>query len=84
MTVTVHYFAQARDRTGCASEPLELADGSRLADALDAIRAKHPALETLWPHLAVALDGALAQTGSALRHGAEIALLPPVSGGSEP
>lgn len=82
MRVTVLYFAQARDRAGCASESLELAGGAALKDALAAIRRKHPELETLWPHLAVAVDGALAASASALREGAEIALLPPVSGGS--
>ena len=82
MRVTVLYFAQARDRTSRTSETLELADGSRLRDALEAIRTRHPSLETLWPHLAIALDGALVQPDSALRQGAEIALLPPVSGGS--
>ena len=60
------YFAQARDRAGCASEPLELVGGAGLEDALAAIRKKHPELETLWPHLAVAVDGALAASASAL------------------
>jgi molybdopterin synthase catalytic subunit len=79
--VTILYFAQARERAGISREPLELGDGSRLSDAIAAIRARHPALAALWDHLAVAVDGVLAPGDAPLREGAEIALLPPVSGG---
>ena len=81
MFVTILFFAQARERAGCASEPLELPDGSRVTDALAAIARRHPALEGLWPHLAIAADGVLVPGDAVLRGGAELALLPPVSGG---
>ncbi|HEY2954691.1 MAG TPA: MoaD/ThiS family protein [Candidatus Eisenbacteria bacterium] len=81
MQIKVLYFAQARERAGRPSAPLELPEGSRVADALTAIRRSTPALDPLWPHLAVAVDGALAPADQALREGAELALLPPVSGG---
>jgi molybdopterin converting factor subunit 1 len=81
MQVTVLFFAQARERTGRASSTLELRAGSRVADALGMIAREHPALEALWPHLAVAVDGTLSQADTPLAEGAEIALLPPVSGG---
>jgi len=81
MRINVLYFAQARERAGRSSAPLELPEGSRVADALTAIRRGTPALDPLWPHLAVAVDGVLAPAEAALRDGAELALLPPVSGG---
>jgi molybdopterin converting factor subunit 1 len=81
MRVTVLYFAQARERAGCASEPLELPDGSRVAEARAALVRAHPALEPLWPHLALAVDGQLVSDAKPLAEGAELALLPPVSGG---
>ena len=81
MIVTVLYFAQARERVGRSSETLELAAEARLRDAVAALRTGRPALEPLWDHLAIAVDGVLAPPDSILRHGAEIALLPPVSGG---
>ena len=81
MVVNVLYFAQARDRAQRSAQRLELPDGSRVADALAAIRREHPGLEPLWSHLAVAVDGRLAREDAALREGAELALLPPVSGG---
>ncbi len=81
MTLTVLFFAQARDRSGCSQRALELPDGSRVADALAALRAAHPGLEPLVPHLAVAVNGELASAEATIPSGAELALLPPVSGG---
>jgi len=81
LTLKVLFFAQARDRAGCAERALELPDGSRVADALAALRAAHPALEPLVPHLAVAVNGELAAADTAIPMDAELALLPPVSGG---
>ncbi len=81
MRVTVLFFAQARERAGCARLALELPDPSRVVDALEMLRQSHPALEPLWPHLAVALNGELAAHDARLMNGAELALLPPVSGG---
>ena len=81
MTITVLYFAQARDHAGCAKESLELPEGSRVAEAVAAIKRDHPKLEALWPHLAIAVDGALANERAVLAAGAELAILPPVSGG---
>jgi molybdopterin converting factor small subunit len=81
MTVNVLYFALARDHAGCGSESLELAAPARVADALEVVRGRHPKLEALWLHLAVAVDGQLVGHDAPLRDGAELALLPPVSGG---
>jgi molybdopterin synthase catalytic subunit len=81
MNVTVLFFAQARERAGHAQTTLDLPDGSRVADALAAIARRHPDLEALWPHLAVAVDGRLSKPDAVLAPGAELALLPPVSGG---
>ena len=81
MRVHVLFFAQARERAGCASQTLELPDGSRVEDARAALARAHPALEPLWPHLALAVNGAIARDGTALPADAELALLPPVSGG---
>jgi len=82
VTITVLFFAQARERAGCASTRIDLPAGSLVKDALAAIARAHPALEPLWPHLAVAVDGRLAATNAALAANAELALLPPVSGGT--
>jgi len=81
MTVTVLFFAQAKERAGCAMHALELPEGSRVRDAVAALHAAFPALGPLWPHLAVAVNGELTDDEAAIPAGAEMALLPPVSGG---
>ena len=81
MRITVLYFAQARERAGCNSKSLELPEGSRVAEARTTLQAAHPALAPLWPHLALAVDGQIVSDAKPLQDGAELALLPPVSGG---
>jgi molybdopterin converting factor small subunit len=81
MTLNVLLFAQARERAGRSRLVLDLPAGSRVTDAIRAVREACPHLEPLWPHLAVAVDGRLAPADAPLADGAELALLPPVSGG---
>ena len=81
MKVTALFFAQVRERAGRASVELSLPEGSRLADALAVLAREYPALAPLWPQLAVAVNGRLARPETPLEEGAELALLPPVSGG---
>ena len=81
MTVKVLFFAQARDHAGAAHDSLELGENARVADALTLLRERHPGLAPLWPHLAIALNGELVAGEAAIPAGAELALLPPVSGG---
>jgi len=75
-------FATASDLLGRQPLKIELPDGSGLADLGRELRARYPALETIWSRLAVAVDGDLAVGDRELREGCEVALLPPVSGGS--
>jgi molybdopterin synthase catalytic subunit len=79
--ITVLLFAQARERAGCSSLALELPEGSRVGDAVDLLTRRHPALDALRPHLAVAMNGRLVRPDAAVPPDAELALLPPVSGG---
>ena len=81
MHVHVLFFAQARERAGCARVTLELPEGARVREALAEIEKRHPGLAALRPHMAVALDQRIAALDDAIQDGAELALLPPVSGG---
>lgn len=81
MRIAVMVFAQARECVGTSSLALELPAASRVKDALEALQRTYPALAALRPHLAVAVNGELAREGDTLADGAELALLPPVSGG---
>jgi MoaE-MoaD fusion protein len=81
MTVHLLFFAQARERAGSGHATLDLPAGSRVRDALAKIGERWPALVELMPHLAVAMNQRLVGGEEAVLDGAELALLPPVSGG---
>jgi molybdopterin synthase catalytic subunit/molybdopterin converting factor small subunit len=83
MKIRLLAFASAGDVLGTGEMELELPEGSRVADLRSWLAAEFPRLAPLWPRLAVAVDGKLAGGEQALTDGAEVALLPPVSGGIE-
>jgi molybdopterin synthase catalytic subunit/molybdopterin converting factor small subunit len=82
MRIHLLAFASAGDALGATEMQLELPDGSRIADLRLRLERDHPALIPLWPRLAVAVDGRIASPDDPLSHGIEVALLPPVSGGT--
>ena len=79
MRVTVLYFAGLRDAAGGASEAIETAAGD-LAALYVELRSRYR-FAMPREQLRVAVDGAFARWNDALREGAEIAFIPPVSGG---
>ncbi len=82
MKVVVVAFATASDVLGQDGVEIDLPEGSRVRDLGAALVERHPELEAMWGRLAVAVDGELVDTGHPLEDGVEVALLPPVSGGS--
>lgn len=76
-------FASAADALGSSELELEMPEASRIADLKSRLDREHPAIGPLWGRLAVALDGRIASLEEPLHDGAEVALLPPVSGGSD-
>ncbi|HUO85836.1 MAG TPA: molybdenum cofactor biosynthesis protein MoaE [Thermoanaerobaculia bacterium] len=82
MRVRVVAFATAAEALGSGERDVELPEGGSLADLRELLERDHPALIALWPRLALAVDGRLAAGDVPLAAGAEVALLPPVSGGS--
>jgi len=82
MKIRLLAFASAGDALGATETELELPDGSRVTDLRARLDRDHPALTPLWPRLAIAVDGRIAGQEEPLQEGIEVALLPPVSGGS--
>lgn len=82
MRIRLLAFASAGDALGAGEMDLDLPDGSRVADLRERLDRDHPALAPLWPRLAVAVDGRVVTFEEPIPDGAEVALLPPVSGGS--
>ena len=82
MHVHLLAFASAGDALGANQLDLDLPDGSDVAALVARLAAAYPRLSPLLPRLAIAVDGELAESGQILGDGAEVALLPPVSGGA--
>jgi MoaE-MoaD fusion protein len=83
MKIRLLAFATAADALGTGETDLEMPDGSRISDLRSRLDRDHPGMIPLWPRLAVALDGRIVPADTPLEDGAEVALLPPVSGGTD-
>lgn len=79
MEVKVRLFAMLRERAGAGEVSLELADGASVRDALDRLGDLADGLP-----LVMAVNREYAPEDQVLGPGDELALIPPVSGGSAP
>jgi molybdopterin converting factor subunit 1 len=77
MNVTVRLFAGLRERAGCDEVALELPEGARVTDALAGLRDIVRDVPVV-----MAVNREYADDGHVLSAGDELALIPPVSGGS--
>jgi molybdopterin converting factor subunit 1 len=75
--VTVRLFAMLRERAGTPEVTLELPDGARVRDALDSLAGLAEGIP-----LVMAVNREYADADRVLDAGDELALIPPVSGGS--
>ena len=82
MRISVLYFAVFRERLGRDQEALELPSGATVADALDALAARHALVAQLRGRFRVAVNQDFAADTAALADGDELALIPPVAGGA--
>ena len=78
MSVTVLYFASLRDAAGVESEVLPRPES--LPRLYEELRARH-GLPLSRERMRVAVDGAFCAWDAPVADGAEIAFIPPVSGG---
>jgi len=83
MRVTVRYFAVVRELFGREGEEQELPEGATVAHLLDRLIAQQPILERLRRSMLVMVNRRYARPDQPLSDGDEVALIPPVSGGSE-
>ena len=79
MKVDVRLFAMLRERAGARQVTLELPEGARVEDALDALADLSAGLP-----LVLAVNREYAPAERVLEAGDELALIPPVSGGAQP
>lgn len=82
MRIRVRLFAIQRELAGTREVPLELVDGATVADAWDALVARHPVLAPGRDFVRFARNGSYAEASTTVEDGDEVAMIPPVSGGS--
>jgi len=81
MTFEVRLFARAKDLAGAESVRVELPPGATVAELRRRLAAERPALAGLLGRCAIAVNDEFADDALVLPHAAEVAVLPPVSGG---
>lgn len=81
MRLHILFFGVLRDRFG-EHEDLEQFPGQTVDELLHYYRVVAPEVSAVWDSLAVAVNQHYAGTKTVLADGDEVALLPPVSGGT--
>ena len=80
-TVTIRLFARARDLAGADFVAVEVPNGATVTEVRSRLAARVPALESFLPRCAVAVNEEFAEDDAIVPRDADVALLPPVSGG---
>ena len=83
MLVTVRYFASIREVVGQRSEVREVPDATTAGELLEQIVRDYPAIDGLRRASRIMLNQEYAELDRLLSDGDELALIPPVSGGSD-
>ena len=81
MQCQVRLFARARDLAGAEEVTVVLPEPATVAELRRALARAYPALAALLERSALAVDNEFADDTLKVHPGAEVALLPPVSGG---
>lgn len=82
MRVRVRLFAIQRELAGTREVSLDLPERATVADAWEALVARHPALAPGRDFVRFARNGTYADATTTIEDGDEVAMIPPVSGGS--
>lgn len=83
ITVKVRVFSLLKEIVGSTRFELELPAGAAVSDLVDRLTADYPDLRRHLAHIIVAVNHTYADRSRPLASGDEVALFPPVSGGSE-
>jgi molybdopterin synthase catalytic subunit len=83
MRVTVLFFGMLKDLVGRSQEELELTEGARLETVFDHYASQFPKLREMAGSVVIARNQEFADPETPVGEGDEVALMPPVSGGSD-
>ena len=81
MLVTVRLFARLREIAGAPDVAVVLPEAATVLDAWQALAGRYPALAAYAGSVSCAVNEDYARMNATLKHGDEVAFLPPVSGG---
>ena len=81
MLVTIKLFAVARQRVERDSIQVEVREGATVRELREAVGGQYPPLAELLPHVRFAVNSDYAADAQVIPAGAEVACIPPVSGG---
>lgn len=84
MRVNVRLFAVAKQRAGCSTIALDVSEPATAAALKSALAVAVPALAPLISTWKIAVDAEYVADDRVIPPGAEVAVIPPVSGGSCP
>jgi len=84
MKIKVLFFGLLKDICGQTEDQLDLPTAAPLRAVFDHYAARYPALQTMAKSIVLARNHEFAQPTELLADGDEVALLPPVSGGTPP
>ena len=82
MRIRVLYFAVFREQLGREDDVVALGEHAHVGDAVAALAARHPAIAQLRGKFRVAVNEEFAGDDRELADGDELALIPPVAGGT--
>ncbi len=83
MKIQVRYFAVFRERLGRDSETIDLPPGADVAAAVAHLSGRHEPVRALAGRFQVAVNQTVVDSATPLHDGDELALIPPVAGGSD-
>ncbi|HFB52332.1 MAG TPA: hypothetical protein ENJ48_01440 [Anaerolineae bacterium] len=83
MNITVKFFARYKELAGTAAAVITLTGDSTVATLLAALEQKFPALKLTPERTLISINQEFGTADSTLRDGDEVAIFPPVSGGSD-
>jgi molybdopterin converting factor subunit 1 len=82
MQIRVRLFALAKERVERSELELELPVEATVADLRATLRRRWPELAEVWSRALIAVDQEYAEDHARITPGAELAVIPPVSGGA--
>lgn len=83
MRITIRFFAMQRAQTGLRQHALELSEGADVNAAWQALALQFPEIEPAGSSVRFARNGRYVASDAVLVEGDELAVIPPVAGGSD-